>query len=102
MLKNVLGLSMADIASKLVGFASDGASVMIGAVSGVATRLRGIAPRLQNIHCMAHCLQVRKILTAFNPIYLSSDISKSKRLASNLPGLCMSHYTCARAAAIGL
>ena len=42
--------------SKLVGFGSDGAAVMIGRVSGVATRLKHKQPVLISIHCVAHRL----------------------------------------------
>ena len=56
--KRDLHLDDASIAEKLVGFSSDGASVMVGAVGGVATRLRKHAPRLQQVHCLAHCNHV--------------------------------------------
>ena len=42
--------------SRLVGFGSDGASVMTGCVSGVATRLKHKQPILTSIHCVAHRL----------------------------------------------
>ena len=42
--------------SRLVGFGSDGASVMIGKHSGVATRLKNKQPILTSILCMAHWL----------------------------------------------
>lgn len=42
--------------SRLVGFGSDGASVMIGKHSGVATRMKNRQPILTSIHCMAHRL----------------------------------------------
>ena len=42
--------------SRLVGFGSDGASVMIGKHSGVATRLKNKQPILTSIRCMAHRL----------------------------------------------
>lgn len=38
--------------NKLMGFGSDGASVMTGRVSGVATRLNRINPYLVSIHCV--------------------------------------------------
>ena len=41
---------------KLMGFGSDGASVMTGRVSGVAARLRQSNPYLVAIHCVAHRL----------------------------------------------
>ena len=48
------GLSLA----KCFGFGSDGASVMTGRRSGVATRMRERSPHLVNIHCMAHRLNL--------------------------------------------
>ncbi|VDI37058.1 Hypothetical predicted protein [Mytilus galloprovincialis] len=42
--------------SKLTGFSSDGASVMVGKRTGVATRLREKNPCLINIHCVCHKL----------------------------------------------
>ena len=42
--------------SRLVGFASDGASVMVGKHSGVATQLKTMQPILTSIHCVAHRL----------------------------------------------
>ena len=41
---------------KLSGFASDGASVMTGKNTGVATRLKAENKRLINVHCICHCL----------------------------------------------
>lgn len=38
----------------MVGFGSDGASVMMGHISGVQARLKVIVPRLIEIHCVAH------------------------------------------------
>ena len=42
--------------SRLVGLATDGASVMIGRHSGVATRLKAVQPVITSIHCVAHRL----------------------------------------------
>ena len=42
--------------SGLVGFGSDGAAVMTGRLSGVATRLKRRQPILTSIHCVAHRL----------------------------------------------
>ena len=42
--------------SKIIGFASDGASVMVGKENGVAARLRKENPFMLNIHCIAHRL----------------------------------------------
>ena len=41
---------------KVVGFGSDGASLMIGKNNGVAARLKRVNPFLISIHCMAHKL----------------------------------------------
>ncbi|XP_070563662.1 zinc finger protein 862-like [Ptychodera flava] len=42
----------------LVGMASDGASVMIGARGGVTTRVRQDVQHLVNVHCTAHRLEL--------------------------------------------
>ena len=42
--------------STLMGFGSDGAAVMTGRLSGVATRLRRSNPYIVAIHCVAHRL----------------------------------------------
>ena len=42
--------------SNMVGFGSDGASVMIGRHNGVAARLKCHQPILTSIHCIAHRL----------------------------------------------
>lgn len=44
--------------STLIGFGSDGASVMTGRISGVATRFKQKCPHLVSIHCMAHRLNL--------------------------------------------
>ena len=52
---NVLKDDKLDI-SKLAGFSSDGASVMIGKRNGVAARLKSENPKLINVHCVCHRL----------------------------------------------
>lgn len=42
--------------SKIIGFGSDGASVMVGCRSGVATQLKGHNPAMIALHCVAHRL----------------------------------------------
>ena len=42
--------------SNLRGFGSDGAAVMVGRRSGVATRLKARQPRLLSVHCINHRL----------------------------------------------
>ena len=52
-------VGLQDWQGKTVGFGSDGAAVMIGAKSGVATRLRNDSiPWLVNIQCLAHGLEL--------------------------------------------
>lgn len=55
MLTNVLKLSKERLATWLVGFGSDGASVNTGTARGLATLLRTkLAPNLIAIHCFGH------------------------------------------------
>jgi hypothetical protein len=42
----------------IVGFGSDGASIMTGSKNGVATRLKRDSPFLISVHCMAHRLNL--------------------------------------------
>ena len=42
--------------SKVVCFSSDGASVMVGRLNGVATKLRELNPAMVCIHCAGHRL----------------------------------------------
>ena len=42
--------------SRVIGFSSDGASVMLGKNNGAAARLRDHNPKLINIHCVCHKL----------------------------------------------
>lgn len=44
--------------SKVIGFGSDGAAVMTGSKTGVATRFKEKSPHLISIHCMAHRLNL--------------------------------------------
>ena len=52
------GLHLENFYSKLVGFGSDGASVMLGKKGGVASLMREKKPELQAIHCYAHRLEL--------------------------------------------
>ena len=47
-----------DIVKKICSFASDGASVMMGKNTGVATRIAQINPFLYITHCIAHRLSL--------------------------------------------
>ena len=68
--------------SKLVGFASDGANVMIGSKQGVATRLKHINPNVITIHCAAHRLALAAFhgAKAFPPLM---DLQRSVTLIFN-------------------
>ena len=47
--------------SAITSFGSDGASVMVGSSSGVATRLKRLNPQMLSIHCMNHRLALATI-----------------------------------------
>ena len=53
--KSYLGNSLIPL-SRLVGLATDGASVMTGRHSGVAARLKAVQPIITSIHCVAYRL----------------------------------------------
>ena len=53
-----LGQDLDTLATKLVGFGSDGASVMMGKKSGVQQRLGEKQKELLVVHCMAHHLEL--------------------------------------------
>lgn len=52
------GFSFSYLKQHLVGFCSDGASVMLGSKSGVATRLKQSFPNIVVWHCLNHRLQL--------------------------------------------
>ena len=56
--------------NKVLGFGSDGASVMTGCRSGVAVRLRGHNPEIISIHCGAHRLALASSQAAHAIVYL--------------------------------
>ena len=49
-----LNLEGTNFTTKLIGFGSDGASVMQGRKGGVTALLRKDQPLLQSVHCMSH------------------------------------------------
>ena len=53
-----VGLEKAMWTKKLVGFGSDGASVMMGKKGGVIAKLKNDQPLVQGIHCHAHRLEL--------------------------------------------
>ena len=83
---------------KLSGFASDGASVMTGKNTGVATRLKAENKRLINIHCICHRLAlacgdandnvtyiktIEKILYSFG-LYSKTQLPKEQSMLKQL------------------
>lgn len=55
------GIGLGDWKERTVGFGSDGAAVIVGCRSGVATRLRQDIPWLVNIQCLAHGLELAAV-----------------------------------------
>lgn len=53
-----LNFTEKECSNKLVGFGSDGASVNVGKISGVATKLKDFQPLVQGIHCHTHRLEL--------------------------------------------
>ncbi len=45
-------------AAKVVGFTTDGASVMTGCHTGLAERMKAISAFVLSFHCVAHKLQL--------------------------------------------
>ena len=81
--------------SKLVGFGSDGAAVMMGVKSGVATLLKNDVPWLVEIHCLAHRLELAikeclkgtymdNIVDILTSVYYFYKGSASKRTRGNI------------------
>ena len=82
--------------NKLVGFASDGASVMTGCQSGVAMRLRVDVPHMIDIHCVAHrlalattkatesTLEVKQFETVIKDVYNYFAHSTTRRVELQL------------------
>jgi len=65
------GMTSEEWKAKLVGFSSDGASVMMGCKQGVATKLKRDCPKLVTVHCTAHRLEL-----AFKDMTLRVDYYK--------------------------
>lgn len=62
---------------KVIGIGSDGASVMTGCKSGVATRFRLKCPHLISIHCMAHRFNLYTSQASKNISYLKENFEKT-------------------------
>jgi len=61
----------------MVGFGSDGASVMTGRKTGVATRLKCKQPFLITIHCAAHRLALAAADAGENVSYIRCTFKPS-------------------------
>lgn len=62
--EEVLDIKREDLHKHLVCVATDGASVNVGAHSGICQRLRDeVAPLVDNIKCYAHITQVKAQMT---------------------------------------
>ncbi len=75
----------------LIGFASDGAAVMVGVRNGVATKLKEECPWFITNHCMAHRLQLVAEKAANEVPYLTKYIGILNLFAKKLkysPKLC--------------
>ena len=59
--------------TKIFGFGSDGASVMVGRATGVAVRLKEHNTEIISIHCGAHRLALAS-LQAAESIPISNDL----------------------------
>ena len=59
--------------SKVVGFASDGASVMTGAYNGPASKLKVKAPFCLDFHCVAHKCALAASAMGNVPIVMEVD-----------------------------
>ena len=62
----------------IVGFGSDGASVMVGRRGGVVALLKAEVPHLVDIHCLAHRLE----LGALDAIKENEDMKKVSDMLS--------------------
>ena len=68
-----VGIPEAVLNKKLVGFACDGASVMLGHIGGVAAQLKKFQPSVTVVHCLAHRLELSFkvfVLSMINRLHL--------------------------------
>jgi len=63
--------------SKVLGFGSDGASVMVGKQNGVATKVKEYSPHCINIHCVAHRLNLCTSQASQDIPYLKDTFEKT-------------------------
>ena len=80
--------------SKVMGFGSDGAAVMVGEKSGVSTRLKEANSKLVSVHCAAHRLSLATSQSA-------DAIPQLKRMKSIINAIYkFYHLSCVRTAAL--
>ena len=96
-------IGMQELKSKLAGFGSDGANVMVGKHAGVSAKLRELVPSLISVHCAAHRLALAASETAlqvstanrFKGIinslfhYLQQSPARSARFVEVQKALCL-------------
>lgn len=97
MMMNGLNLEPDQWYKKIVGFGSDGASVMIGKNAGVVSKIKAKQPCIQAVHCYAHWLELAykdamknvKLYDNFNQIlitlyylYHNSPLNRSNLVTS--------------------
>lgn len=68
-LESYAGVSKEVLAEKFIGFASDGASVMMGSSSGVSQRISQVAPYMTSTHDFGHRLALGCGKMRGNPLY---------------------------------
>ena len=66
--------------NRFLGLGSDGASVMVGRVGGVATLIRKKVPWLINNHCIAHRLALAEAQASDHMAYLNKFKSVLQQL----------------------
>ena len=65
--------------SRMVGFGSDGASVMTGRHNGVAARLKRLQPILTSVHCIAHRLALAAAQSGDSVPYIANTFKPTLR-----------------------
>jgi len=73
--------------NRLAGGSCDGATIMLGAHSGVAARLKELVPFLILTSCAAHCLSLAACSTAHKFLWFSKFENTLNRLYARLNGM---------------
>ena len=85
--KTYLDFDEQNLARKLVGFSSDGASIMTGRIGGVSAKLKELQPLLQVVHCMAHRLEL-----ALKDVFQAKNLSYINELVELVKSLYLFYY----------